>query len=161
MQLLFQWGGIDTDVFKHIHGSVFARLVKSGLVTESPDYRRIMLAAPFLHITLHAEQRCEVYTDPMDLIIVLVGALHPQILTSSLSRSLCDGPLFERAFQMEFCRALNEVAPKDTAVSPDFGQVSGSAGYVDFFLKGTLKWAFEVTRGKDIKAHLNRFGVRT
>lgn len=108
------------------------------------------------------------YKNPFDLLVAVLRKMDPRILISTFSRkdrSSSESP-YEAVWQYEFYRCLYLCRPG--VLSPEFGagktvddyNDANNEGYVDFFINGKLKWAFELLReGSGISEHLRRFEV--
>lgn len=112
----------------------------------------------------------ESYKAPFDLLVAVLRRMDRRILISTFSRKDRDfsEPAYEAVWQYEFYRCLYECRPG--VLSPEFGagkaledgdDDGSNSGYVDFFINGKLKWAFELLReGSGISEHIRRFEVR-
>jgi hypothetical protein len=78
-----------------------------------------------------------------------------------LGKSLKTGILLERAWQMEFYKAVYQVTPLSFSISPDVGKVFGDSGFIDFTVHSPnmdIFWGVELLReASDLEKHLNRF----
>ncbi|CAG8601911.1 11686_t:CDS:2 [Ambispora leptoticha] len=111
--------------------SISRKLKRSGLITETGDPSRWQFAAPLVRIIMGHK----LFTMPP----------WQSYKYTPIRKSLANG-------------AATTAMPTNATISPDVGQVFGSAGFLDFFVNGDLGWAVELMReGQRMTDHVGRF----
>ncbi len=92
------------------------------------------------------------YPSVQEFVIACVERFNNELLRDSKSHGeKLTAALLERVWQMEFYRSAVLCVPKGYTVSPDFGAMVGSKGFLDFFVNSELCYAIELLReGKAI-----------